>query len=559
MIAHSIRSHPPIAAAACLAVVLLLPGAAARANPLGRDRDPVVLTGNALSALQGLAPGRIVAFRHDGAGWAQIPVQVDERAVVDFGTIYHMAPSGYTILTYTDTTTFTGPDPDSLFDADDELVLMAKDAGTAAFAIEPPGTIPGSGVELLLADPLRGGTAYAYLFASDGTLDPGAGANPVAYVFALLSGNYLTTYNTQSGPNPENSRITTGAYAVHFADRWIRDETRVTAGGAGGADLLDRHKSLFGPGVCTRSEQTFSNGEGAFIVNRAGPVRALRGYVGANSGPTTHRIHTFYAEREDILTVLRVHPIPGIMDYFDYSPAASGMLFRNDLNPGGFLIDGNPDPAGRGQFAWEMVSGAQGTIAMAFLGASSSIPGFDYTSYYSDDATPPANQCTGDAFEYGASGFWEDDAIPNTDPALGAHFTFAARRVIAYAPPDQDLAFAAAADSAARVPLLATAAPYQPTTAVPAASPPAAPRVVLTPNPIAGSARLRIDLTLDRAGPFALALYDAGGRRVMTLVSGVFAPGRHVLAGDVSALPPGVYFARSTVRGAESVRLVRTR
>jgi hypothetical protein len=277
------------------------------ANALGRDGDPLVLTGAALPDLAGGDPARIVAFRWQGA-WLQIPAQVDQRAVVDFGVIYGGAPSGFTVLTYADTTTFTGADPDPAFDADDELVIMGKDAGERSpGAAEPPGALPGSGVELRVSDPVNGGFAWAYLFKSDGSIDAGAGAHRVSYDFVLLSGDYKSTYRTAAGPNPENSRVTTSAYQTHFADRWIRDETEVTAGGASGVDILDRHKALFAPGVCTRSEETFSNGEGAFIMNRAGPLRALRGYVGANSGPTTHRLHAFYEEREDILTVLRVH------------------------------------------------------------------------------------------------------------------------------------------------------------------------------------------------------------------------------------------------------------
>jgi hypothetical protein len=215
----------------------------------------------------------------------------------------------------------------------------------------------------------------------------------------------------------------------------------VTAGGATGADLLDRHKAMFAPGNCQRTENTFSNGEGAFIANRAGPVRALRGYVGANSGPTTYRVHTFYESREDILTALRVHAIPGIMDLFDYAPAASGMIYRNDLNPGGVPIDGNPDAVAPGAVRGEMVTGSQGTLAMTSL-LDTNIPGFTVTSYYSDDSTPPVTQCTGDAFEYGTSGFWRNGSIPNTDPALGAYYVLEGRRVIAYAAPGQDAAFA---------------------------------------------------------------------------------------------------------------------
>jgi hypothetical protein len=80
-------------------------------------------------------------------------------------------------------------------------------------------------------------------------------------------------------------------------------------------------------------------------------------------------------------------------------------------------VDGVPDTVVPGEFTWMMVTGAQGTMVHSMLLATH-IPGFDYSSYYQDDSTPPHVRCTGDAYEYGASGFWEQDPIPNTDPGV---------------------------------------------------------------------------------------------------------------------------------------------
>ncbi len=46
-------------------------------------------------------------------------------------------------------------------------------------------------------------------------------------------------------------------------------------------------------GTAAAAGHTFSAAEGAFIVNKSGPVRALRAYIGANSGPYTGRLHVF--------------------------------------------------------------------------------------------------------------------------------------------------------------------------------------------------------------------------------------------------------------------------
>ena len=183
----------------------------------------------------------------------------------------------------------------------------------------------------------------------------------------LRSGAGLAAYRRGVGPNPEDTTLATSAYRWHFADRWASDGLAITAGGASGADILDRHKDLFAPGNCGRSEDTFDSGEGAFVTNRAGPVRAIRSYVGANSGPLTQRTHLFYRGRHDVVTDLRVHPIGGILDFLAFSPEASGMTYRSSLQPGGLPIDGRPDPPPPpGLMAWHQATGPQGTVDASY-------------------------------------------------------------------------------------------------------------------------------------------------------------------------------------------------
>jgi hypothetical protein len=259
---------------------------------------------------------------------------------------------------------------------------------------------------------------WIYLFKRSGGLDPGAGQHYVNYDFNLLSGAYKTTYKLQDGPNPENSTITTPFYVDHFSDRWLNDQIKVKAGNASQVDILDRAKALLGPGNCGRSEDTFDDAEGAFIANKVGPVRAIRSYIGANSGPLTQRDHIFYEQREDIRTYLRVHAIPGPWDFFDYSAAASGMTYRNNLNTGGVTIDGNPDSPVDGALSWESVNGPQGGLSIVHT-LDTDIPSPNSTSHYLDDSTPGTGaetQCTGDAQAFGESGPWLNSSLPNTDP-----------------------------------------------------------------------------------------------------------------------------------------------
>jgi thrombospondin type 3 repeat protein len=153
-----------------------------------------------------------------------------------------------------------------------------------------------------------------------------------------------------------------------------------------------------------------------------------------------------------VRTFLRVHAIPSIMDFYDYSPAAFDMRYHNNLNLGGVRIDGEPESLVTGAVTWELVNGAQGAVVISHS-SSTDIPGFSPTSYYLDDLTPPVSQCTGDAFAYGSSGQWVNQSIPNTDPATGATNHLDTVRTLYYLPPGQTVADAQARDAETQAPL----------------------------------------------------------------------------------------------------------
>ena len=74
----------------------------------------------------------MVAFRWTN-GWAQLPVQVDERKQVNFTQVYNNAQSAnFTTTVYADAGTFTGADTNPNVDADDEIAFMARDTGLEA-------------------------------------------------------------------------------------------------------------------------------------------------------------------------------------------------------------------------------------------------------------------------------------------------------------------------------------------------------------------------------------------------------------------------------------------
>jgi hypothetical protein len=457
------------AAVALVGAVMAAGGGAAGAAPLTRQADPVVVPGASLPTLSTFGKALIVGFAYDGSAWKHIPIQIDERALVDLGKVYNQlafpnypTPNGVKVLTYTAGNTFTGNDPNKKLDADDELVFMARDAGVVApTGALPTGVVPGSGVEIHVTDPLAPGSeGFVYLFrkAKGAKLPQGAKVKYVKYNFKLLSGNYKKTYKITQGPNPENTTVKGATYEHHFGDRWMSDSLKVTAPGASRVDILDRHKALFAPGVCGRSEDTFNAAEGAFVINKAGPVRALRSYIGANSGPSTQRTHLFYDQREDIVTDLRVHAIPSIMDVMDYSAAASGMTYRNSLNPTGVTVDGSPDSVTAGAPTWEQVTGPQGSVTTVAQLLTSFTPS-GLTSYYLDSVTPPVTQCTGDASAYGTSGLSITGAIPCTDPFTACTQTLQGVRTMYFESPGATAATAEARTDQVLTPLAVTATP----------------------------------------------------------------------------------------------------
>ena len=166
---------------------------------VNRPSTPVVLTGSAVPALVGTPVARVVAFRHneqpDGTGraWTQVPVQVDQRKVVGFGsqpgdnttpgttgTVYGSGEPGVTALQYADPNTWVGPDPDPALDADDEVVFMVSDAGgelAPDVTSEPAGVMHRSGSAVRIDDPRGAGeVGWVYLFASH--RDPRPGRRP---------------------------------------------------------------------------------------------------------------------------------------------------------------------------------------------------------------------------------------------------------------------------------------------------------------------------------------------------------------------------------------------
>jgi hypothetical protein len=412
---------------------------------------PVVLNGSQTPDLLGHPPGRVVGYRWEATQtrWSQQPVQVDERVTVDFGqypgnnaiagaagSVYGGAATGVRSLQYADPGTFVGADPDQALDADDEIVFLADAAGhRAPDGVASPAGTTGSGQRIQVDDPRTGQSAFYYLFAATAAVDQSAGQDLVSYAFSLDSGDYRSTYRRAAGPNPEHSAVTTAHYRMGFSDRWFTDSL-VVAGGTG-VDVLDGHKNQFSFSTCGRSNATFRSAEGAFIANIDGPIRALRSYVGANSGPLTEQTIIMYPQSYEMTIDLRVHPIPGVMDFLDWSQAATGMVYRNSAMGSGVVIDGVPDTVPAAIPTWEYVSGPQGVVTWTSSNQST-IPSLARQQVYADTTAPSDAECWGDARYYGAAGQSVTSAIANTDPRIGAFDQLQSHRVMEFGPPGTD-------------------------------------------------------------------------------------------------------------------------
>ena len=175
---------------------------------------------------------------------------------------------------------------------------------------------------------------------------------------------------------------------------------------------------------------------GAFVANIDGPVRAIRAYIGANSGPLTQRTHLMYRDREDIVTDLRVHAIPAVMDFMDYSTGAIGMTYRSSTTPAGVTIDGTNDTVSATLPTWDSVDGAPGSI-MTHNVLTTSVGGLTVGQFYRDQTSPPEAQCWGDGSLLGASGP-SVGAVPNTDPRTNPFSNLQVRRIVQFGPPSSD-------------------------------------------------------------------------------------------------------------------------
>jgi hypothetical protein len=152
-----------------------------------------------------------------------------------------------------------------------------------------------------------------------------------------------------------------------------------------------------------------------------------------------------YRNQEVVVTDLRVHAIPGVMDFIDFSAAATGMTYQSSTVPGGVTIDGVLDSVPNTAATWEAVTGPQGSVMMNVDYVSTidleDDAGTEVEWFQRDQATPAEAQCWGDSSLLGAAGPSIVGNIANTDPAGGAFETLTGIRTVSFsgAPSRPDL------------------------------------------------------------------------------------------------------------------------
>ncbi len=446
-----------IAAVGAVIVLVAAVGCTRFGASLSRPEDPVVLTGAALPALLGATPSSVVGFAWDGSAWHQVPVQIDERDLVNPGQILHRAPANwaklpggapFTMLVYTppaapavgytSAPTYTPADHDPTFDANDEISFLENDTGKVADAAagDPPQVDVATRQQVHVTDPLGSASGELYLYRSATLTGGSAGTTGVVYAFSLDRGAYLSTYqmgtgalapNNTAGPNPEHSSITTPQYTQTYGDRWLNNGIAISATGSSGTNFYERARTQFLPGYCGRSEDTFDDTvlsnpyEAGYVVNISGPVRAIRSHVGTNSGTYTTTTDIFYPGREDSITDLRVHSIPGVMSFDDLATTATGLTYTDDQNTD-VPIDGTPDTIVAAHASpWSMISGPSGSLVTQ-RGLVTDIAGVQLSTYYLDQKPASPAPCTGDSAAWGQNGVTlvgaGGGALACTDPTI---------------------------------------------------------------------------------------------------------------------------------------------
>jgi hypothetical protein len=348
----------------------------AEPKTLDRDLEPVVVKGFQASAFSGASVDDLFVYTFNGNTLSgQIPFQVDEVSAGSYVTT-----------------------EDGLWDADDEIVVMAKDLGDrpATVTLTTTLTISDTWYEIEVTDPLDSGKkGWAYLVRSS-SLTPS---------FADDYADYA------AGPPP---RITTSQYDLRYktgvASPFFGIDYLALNGS--GTDILDRTKlrvvaSVFGFPV-TFTEESLTSPATSLIKD--GPIRVILQQTAIPPGLTEPQQAIYKAYGSLVEGTVNIdfsavgsNPISSARTSIDLDSAVSGdATFYNANTPAGVTVDGSPDTIAPTPLSnWTQVShDNSGRVVQVGNPASA---GGTQTNFYRDDSSPESND-TGESGSYGDAG-----------------------------------------------------------------------------------------------------------------------------------------------------------
>jgi len=366
-------------------ILSLSTGLCAQTGTLTRQSDPVIVKGMQLSALRGTPISRCALYSSRGGTMNPVPFQTDEKN--KDGIMSLTGPDG----------TPVNPD-DGLWDANDELVFMARDLGARAGIKDmPAGCV--TAVEIACADPVTGGAGWAYCVAFAGTPPEKSGR----YVSYDLARDYINADCYEIGYTP-------GEMKSYFTTLILKD-----SGNTRSANLLDRYKFrvtlhlFFSLISITRNEDDMRS---VLIGYKDGPIRAVRQC--SNSiylkfgirSPTSIIDNYYYRDSIEWPTLIRlpfnVSTIASeglLVSGCDWNPASTGMRYFNSCNPSPVLVDGvmseEEIKLDKSPYLWSGLSGPQGSMLSRLWLSPSLVMGKELL--YIDDKTiaDPPEGCMG--------------------------------------------------------------------------------------------------------------------------------------------------------------------
>jgi hypothetical protein len=344
------NSSAAILTLALLAFCCAFPAPAHSANAkktLTRKSDPIIVKGLELPRLKGADIDKIRVYSANGKGALEpIPFQIDERGA-DGSLVFPFGPK-------------KTADPDPSFDANDELIFMARDSGGRASKENRPAGAAGA-TEIEITDPLTHGAAWVYAF----TFKNPPPKSDVDYVSITTNGDAISS--------PRYKSTFCKDAPISFCNLVLTEQ-----GGGDGANYMDRlkiraHAVMRVVKVAIdKTENDFSSDVLAWID---GPVRVIRRtnnkmmlfWKIPSPGSIVDNVYyldSFIFPTEvdlpfDIGTILQEVTFRVSTDH---TSQAIGKKFRSSSNPNPTSIDGKMSEDEKqldlSPYSWMMIYGA---------------------------------------------------------------------------------------------------------------------------------------------------------------------------------------------------------